>query len=65
MNVQASRDDSLRPPLPLACISNALEWIPDLTPRTDGIRFARGILLGIALCLPVWAFVCWAVASRY
>ena len=65
MTVQASRGDSLRSPLPVRLRSNVQELIPDLTPRTDGIRFARGILLGIALCLPVWAFVCRAVASRY
>jgi hypothetical protein len=46
-------------------IADAHEWIPDLTPRPDGIRFARGILMGIALCLPVWALVCWTVASHF
>ena len=61
MTVQASREDSLKSPLPLPCVSNAHEWIPELLPRPDGIRFARGILLGIALCLPVWALICRAV----
>jgi len=54
----------MRSPLPLRLISDVQEWIPDLLPRPDGIRFARGILLGIALCLPVWALVCWAVIIR-
>jgi hypothetical protein len=62
MTLQASREDSFKSPLPLRCVSNAHEWIPELLPRPDGIRFARGILLGIALCLPVWVLVCWAVA---
>ena len=59
MTVQARRGDSMRSPLPLRLISDVQEWIPDLLPRPDGIRFARGILLGIALCLPVWALVGW------
>ena len=61
MTVQASRGDSFRSPLPLRLVSDARKWIPDLQPRPDGIRLARGILLGIAICLPVWALVCWAV----
>jgi hypothetical protein len=61
MTLQASRGDSLRSPLPLRLVPDAEEWIPDLMPRRDGIHFARGILLGMALCLPVWALVFWAV----
>ena len=64
MIVQASRRDSMRSPLPLRLMLDAQEWTPDLLPRPDGIRFARGIVLGIALCLPVWALVCWAVVIR-
>ena len=62
MTVQASRGESLRSSLPLCLMSDAQEWIPELLPRPDGVRFVRGILLGAALCLPVWALVWWAVA---
>ena len=52
----------MRSPLPFRIMSDAPEWIPDLSPRPDGIRFARGILLGIALCLPVWILIYWAAS---
>jgi len=61
MTVQTSREGSSTSPLPLRLMSNVQEWIPDLLPRPDGIRFVRGVLLGIVLCLPIWALVCWAV----
>ncbi len=41
------------------------EWIPDLLPRPDGIRFVRGALLAIALCLPIWVLAWWTVASHF
>jgi hypothetical protein len=61
MSTHASHEDSLGINL-LPIMADKQEWIPDLLPRPDGIRFARGILLGVALCLPVWVLVCWAVA---
>jgi hypothetical protein len=61
MTKTAGREDCLRSPLQIRLISNEQEWIPGLVPRPDGILFARGILLGIALCLPVWVWVCWTV----
>lgn len=41
------------------------EWIVDLLPRPDGVRFVRGALLGIILCLPIWLFVWWAVTGGF
>lgn len=48
MTRQARREGAL----PLFLISDEQEWIPDLRPRPDGVRFVRGILLGIALSCP-------------
>jgi len=50
--------------LPVLMLSEEYEWMPDLHPRSDGIRFTRGILLGITLCMPVWALVWWVVSSH-
>jgi hypothetical protein len=33
-------------------------------PPREGIRFVRGSLWGIALCLPVWMWILWAVAGH-
>jgi hypothetical protein len=60
MTTQAGHEELL----PFILTSDVQEWIPDLRPRPDGIRFARGILLVFALCLPVWALVYWAVANH-
>jgi hypothetical protein len=30
----------------------------------DGIPAARGVLLSVALCLPLWVWVCWALARH-
>jgi hypothetical protein len=48
MTTHASREDSLGIHL-LPTMADEQEWIPDLLPRLDGIRFVRGILLGIAV----------------
>jgi hypothetical protein len=58
MTTQASSQELL----PLFITPDLQEWIPDLRPHPDGIRVVRGILLGVALCMPVWVLVCWAVA---
>jgi hypothetical protein len=60
MNTQARSQELL----PLFLPSDEQESIPDLVPRPDGIRFARGILLGIALCLPIWMLGWWAVGRH-
>jgi hypothetical protein len=52
-------------PLPPFAELDDQEWIPDLLPRPDGIRFARGMLLGIILCLPVWLLGWVAVTDRF
>jgi hypothetical protein len=41
------------------------EWFSGLLPRPEGIRFARGMLFGITLCLPIWVLILGAVASRF
>jgi len=41
------------------------EWIPGLLPRPDKIRFVRGALWGIALCLPMWVLAWWTVAGHF
>jgi len=61
MTLRANREEFLGATLPLRLLSDAQEWIPDLVPRPDGISFARGVLLGVTLCLPIWALVCWAL----
>jgi hypothetical protein len=65
MTTHASREDSLGIHLLLPIMRDEQEWIPDLMPRQDGIRFARGMLFGITLCLPIWALGWWAVASHF
>jgi hypothetical protein len=50
---------------PLSLMLEDQEWIPDLQPRPGGIRFARGVFLGVVLCVPVWVFVWLAIASRF
>ena len=60
MNTEAFRERLL----PTLQSSEEFEWMPDLLPRPDGIRFAQGILLGITLCAPVWGLVLWAVSSH-
>ena len=62
MTVLARRGDSLKSPLQFRLMSDAQEWIPDPLPRPDGIRFARGILLAIALCLPTWVLAGWILS---
>jgi hypothetical protein len=64
MTTYASCEDSLGIHL-LPVMSDEQEWIPDLLPRPDGIRFVRGALIGIALCLPIWVLGWWAVASHF
>lgn len=61
---QTRSDKSCGPSPQLSPTSEGKEWIPDLVPRPDGIRFSRGVLLGIVLCIPVWLFVWWLVAHR-
>jgi hypothetical protein len=60
MTTQAGHEELL----PLILTSHVQEWIPDLLPRPDGIRFVRGALLAIALCLPIWVLGWWVLASR-
>lgn len=50
--------------LPTLLLSGEREWIPDLLPRPDGIRFARGMLIAVVLSVPVWVLALWAVFSR-
>lgn len=40
------------------------EWIFELLPSREGIRFMRGCLWGISFCLPVWIWLLWAVAHH-
>ena len=61
MNTPAFREE-LRPTLKL---SEQYEWMPDLLPRPDGVRFTRGILQGITLCMPVWALLWWVVYRHF
>ena len=61
MTTRASREEL--PPLFL--ISDEQESIPGLVPRPDGIRFARGILLSIALCMPIWVLGWWFSVSHF
>jgi hypothetical protein len=65
MTTHASREDSLEIHLLLPLMPDKQEWIPDLLPRPDGIRFVRGALLAIALCLPIWVLAWWTVASHF
>jgi hypothetical protein len=44
--------------------SEQFEWMPDLLPRPDGIRFAQGILLGIVLSWPAWLLTWWVITAR-
>jgi hypothetical protein len=50
---------------PTHLLSEEYEWMPDLPPRPEGIRFAWGIVLGIAVCLPFWALAWWVVARLF
>ena len=61
MTIQAHSQELL----PLLLVSDEQEWIPDLVPRPDGIRFARGILFGIVLCLPIWVLAWWIFAGHF
>lgn len=65
MTRQTRSEGSFEAPLPFLLISEGQARIPELQPRPDGIRCARGVLLGVVLCLPIWAFVWWMVASRF
>lgn len=60
MNTPAFREEFR----PTFLLSEEYEWMPDLLPRPDGICFTRGIVLGIAVCLPVWALAWWVVSSH-
>lgn len=60
---QTRGESSFGSTLPLSLIPQGQEWIPDLVPRPDGIRCSRGVLLGVALSLPFWLRVWWAVVS--
>ncbi len=62
---QTRSEGSFGSSLPFLVISEERERIPDVLSRPDRIRFARGILLGVVLCVPIWVFVWWAVASRF
>ena len=58
-------EDFLWVVLPLALMLGDQEGVSDLRPREDGICFVRGVLLGIAFCLPIWVLGWWATASHF
>ena len=61
MNNPASREQLMRTLL----LTGEYERMPDSLPRPDGIRFPRGILLAIVLCLPFWISVWWVASCRF
>lgn len=63
MTTQASRENTLETLLPLFLTSDEQERISDLRPRSDGVKFLRGILFGTALCAPIWALI-WRVFAH-
>jgi hypothetical protein len=65
MTIYASREDSSGIHLMLPLMPDEQEWIPGLLPRPDKIRFVRGALWGIALCLPMWVLAWWTVAGHF
>ena len=64
MTTDARREDFLSVVLPLEPMLGDQKGISDLRPREDGICFARGGILGIAFCLPIWVLGWWAAASH-
>lgn len=64
MTMHTSQEESLGALLPLFLTSGDQECTFDLRPRTDGVKFIRGILIAIALCLPIWMLIFWLI-TRY
>ena len=63
MNSRAHRNCSNSRPLE----SLEAEWgkgASELLPHQEGIRFVRGSVWGIALCMPVWIWILWAFAHH-
>jgi len=46
-------------------ISDQREPIAGRLAVQDGIRFTRGALLGVVLCLPLWLFLLYAFARHF
>ena len=65
MTTDARREDFLSVVLPLELMLGDQKGISDPRPREDRIRFARGVLLGIAFCVPIWVLGWWATASHF
>lgn len=65
MTTQASREDSLGALLPLFLTSDDQECVFDSRPRPDGVKFIRGILLGVVLCVPIWSVIWLLLTHRF
>ena len=65
MTTQARCETSLRLVLPISQLSDQRKRVSDPLPLCGEIRFFRGALLAVALCLPVWVLVFWAVVSHF
>jgi hypothetical protein len=65
MTIQISREGLRGALLPLFIASDCQECIVDLQPRSDGVKFIRGILMGIILCVPIWLLIWWALARYF
>lgn len=65
MTIQTGREGSRGALLPLFITADSQECITDLQPRSDGVKFIRGILVGITLCVPIWLLIWWAIARSF
>lgn len=64
MTTPARCETSFNALLEESLISERPEWMSDPPPR-DGIRFARGVFLGMAICTPFWLLVFWVITGRF
>ena len=65
MTTQARCETSLNALLQESLLSEQQEQISGPQPLRDGIRFTRGALLAIAICLPIWLVVFWAFTRHF